>query len=134
MPAEIVSISGQPICPICRYPVSELIEGVCFLCHLSLISGREPEVNAEPDPVIPDMTCAELDAAMLESIATIQADIEAYEERVALRSIDDNLTTTKRAKEALERTERFRGEHDIARAWLTHHAPENGIFRRKDRE
>ena len=70
------------------------------------------------------MTVEELRAALDESIARSEAEIEAVEERLAIMyaEIDDGLTTTQRAIEALDRPERFPGEHAVARAWLTNHA------------
>jgi hypothetical protein len=51
-------------------------------------------------------------------IAEAKDRIEAYEERTALQSINDGLTTDQRAVEALQRPERFPGEHQVAWAWL----------------
>lgn len=78
------------------------------------------------------MTVAELEAAVCRSIDEIRADIEVYDERLAIQyaEIDDGLTTTQRAIAVLQRVERFRGEHDVARAWLRDCAPTAGIFRR----
>lgn len=64
------------------------------------------------------MTVEELDALLVRTIEEIQADIAAYEERVAIQAHDDGLTTDQRAIEALKRPERFTGEHQVAKAWL----------------
>ncbi len=69
------------------------------------------------------MTAEELDRQIAALINDIKSDIDAYDERAALQGEDPtNQITTERAQQALERSERFRGEHDVARAWLTHHA------------
>lgn len=72
------------------------------------------------DSELPILSVEELDKLCETSIDEIQADIEAYEERVAIRSelVDDGLTTDQRAVAALKRSERFKGEHDVAKAWL----------------
>lgn len=48
----------------------------------------------------------------------IRASIEAYDENAALHTPDDGLTTDQRATAALQRPERFSGEHQVARMWL----------------
>jgi hypothetical protein len=62
------------------------------------------------------MTCEELDKLTQQTIETIQSDIDQHEERAALQ--DDGKTTDQRALEALERPERFSGEHQVAQMWL----------------
>lgn len=79
-------------------------------------------------------TCLELREEIEREIESISSDILTYDERAAIQSPDDGHTTTERAIDALRRTERFKGEHDGARAWLRHHAPGIGIFRRRDDE
>ena len=64
------------------------------------------------------LSAPELDALIEKTINDVQADIAAYEERVALQAPDDGLTTDRRAIEALKRKERFAGEHQVAKAWL----------------
>jgi hypothetical protein len=76
----------------------------------------------------PAMTVEELDQYCQALINTIQADIDSYDERVAIQAAEDNKTTTERATEALQRPERFRGEHDVARAWLRHYDPKRRVF------
>lgn len=83
--------------------------------------------------VLPEMSEAELDAAIGSLVAEIQDDIDSYEERAALQTIDDGLTTDQRAISAMDRCERFNGEHAVARAWLKHYAPHVGIFKRVPR-
>jgi hypothetical protein len=61
-------------------------------------------------------------------IDEIQADLEAYDERAALRACDDKKTTTERGIEALQRPERFHGEHEVAKAWLRNSEPHVRIF------
>jgi hypothetical protein len=70
------------------------------------------------------MTVQELDALCQKEAEEAQARIEIYEERVAVQRehVDHDKTTTERAVEALERPERFGGEHDVARAWLKEHS------------
>jgi hypothetical protein len=78
---------------------------------------------------LPVMTVEELDRRCQEVQEELQADIDAYDERAALQVHDDGKTTTERAIAALERPERFPGEHDVARAWL-HNDPKARIFRK----
>jgi len=69
------------------------------------------------------MQADELSKLIERQIQEAKDRIDAYDERHAIQ--DDspsNAVTTERALQALERPERFRGEHDVARAWLTHHA------------
>ena len=70
-----------------------------------------------------DVTVAELDAALA-------VEMETYEERdsIVREHIDDD--TTKRALQALERPERFNGEHDVARRWLRDTGSHAGLFKR----
>ena len=74
------------------------------------------------------MTVEELDSLCAKLIEDYQDDITAYDERAALQVIDDGKTTTQRALEALERPERFRGEHAVAQAWLRNYARQAGRF------
>lgn len=71
---------------------------------------------------LPALSCTELDALLQETISEIKADIESYEERVALQNPNDGKNTDLRASEALDRPERFPGEHQVARAWLQNHS------------
>jgi len=66
------------------------------------------------------MTADELRALLDAEIAEAEDRIEAYEERSSLvaESLEDGKTTDQRAIEALERPERFHGEHQVANAWL----------------
>ena len=66
------------------------------------------------------MSTSEFEQLLADFIQNIQSDIDAYEERVALSGVDDGLTTDQRAIQALERPERFPGEHLVARMWLQH--------------
>ena len=74
------------------------------------------------------VTVDELDALCAKLIEDYQDDIDAYDERAALQVMDDGKTTTQRALEALQRPERFRGEHDVARAWLRNYDRHAGRF------
>ena len=79
------------------------------------------------------MTAAELGALIDDDIDEIQANIDAYDERAAIarEHIDQSsATTAQRAIAVLQRPERYRGEHAVARAWLQNYAPNTGIFRR----
>ena len=78
------------------------------------------------DPVDREL---QLSAAIIESV---EAQIDADEERAAIRAetYDDGKTTRQRAIEALQRPERFNGEHDVAKAWLRQCAPHSCIFRK----
>ncbi len=77
------------------------------------------------------MSAEELDQLIQETIAIIHIDIEAYEERVAIQALQDGKSTTDRALESLQRSERFSGEHEVAKAWLQTNAPNGHIFRCK---
>jgi hypothetical protein len=74
------------------------------------------------------VTVEELDELCRALIEEMQVDIDAYDERAALRARDDRKTTTERAIEALQRPERFPGEHDVAKAWLRNYEPHIRIF------
>lgn len=93
------------------------------------------EVFQSDDSVLPLITCAELDAQILETINSIRADMDAFEERAALQAeaLDDHKTTTERALEALHRPERFNGEHDVAVAWLKQNEPNGRYFQARRR-
>lgn len=72
---------------------------------------------------LPEMTVEELLAVNAESIEQSQAEIEPNQERLAIRdaAIQAEIgkrTTDDLAVAALKRPERFKGEHDVARAWL----------------
>jgi hypothetical protein len=70
--------------------------------------------------------CCQLDAI----IEQLEAERERHHERLAIQAIDDGLTTTERAINALKRPERFKGEWDVARAWLKSEAPNTRVFMR----
>jgi len=74
---------------------------------------------------IPQLTVDELKAIIAEALEVAQARIEAYEERVAIvrEGLDDGYNrygnpTDQRAIDALDRDERYPGEHQVAKAWL----------------
>src|SRR5436309_3730108 len=73
----------------------------------------------------PDLTVAEFDDVCQRVMEALQARMDAFDERVAMRleGLDDSKTTTQRAIEALQRPERFNGEHDVARAWSRNYDP-----------
>ena len=84
------------------------------------------------------MTVAQLDELCQQVLDQLHADIDAYDERTALQAESraaeiGNKTTTDFAIEALQRTERFCGERDVARAWLRTNDPHVRIFRRVSR-
>ncbi|HEY6363174.1 MAG TPA: hypothetical protein VI585_00145 [Candidatus Binatia bacterium] len=83
-----------------------------------------------PHADLPELTVAELDELLWHSIEESEDELLAFEERIALSRIDDGRTTAERAIDALQRPERFRGEHDVARAWLRQCHPMARIFRR----
>lgn len=72
------------------------------------------------DPIDPkaDYSVDDLLQIIGQWIAEIQAEEVAFEENCAVHAPDDGLTTDQRAMAALERPERFPGEHDVAKAWL----------------
>lgn len=76
------------------------------------------------------ISCEEFRKDLEEEIEAAKARIESYDERAALQSIDDGKTTTERALEALERAERFLGEHHVALAWLQSQGAHGARFRR----
>jgi len=69
---------------------------------------------------LPQLTVDELKAIIAEALEAAQARIEAYEEHRAIEreGLEDVKSTDERAIEALERPERFHGEHEVAKAWL----------------
>ena len=81
---------------------------------------------------IPALTVPELVELYEGTIEEIKADNEKYDERVALQAekLNDGKTTGQRAIEALQRPERFKGEHDVARRWLREYEPPIRIFSR----
>ena len=87
----------------------------------------------ERDGHLPSMTVSELDQLCAEAIELIQADIDAFDERFSVQAEarDDGKTTAQHAIDALQRPERFNGEHDIARAWLRQEMSHLGIFTRE---
>lgn len=76
------------------------------------------------------MNADELDREIQQTIRLIQSDIDIYEERVAIENPDDGKTTTERALAALERPERFKGEHEVAMTWLRGQGVNGGSFKR----
>ncbi len=80
----------------------------------------------------PTMTVEELNQSCAALIEEIQAEIDVYDERAAIQTRDDIKTTTERAMEALQRPERFRGEHQVANAWLRYYDPHERVFWRSD--
>ena len=69
------------------------------------------------------MSAEELSKVIQRDIEEAQARIDAYDERHSIQDESPtNDETTERALKALQRPERFKGEHDVARAWLNHHA------------
>ena len=88
--------------------------------------------SLDQGPGLPFMSAADLIIEIDTEIEAAEARMRAFSERFALERehIDDSdLATTQRCLDALRRTERFRGEHTIARDWLRTIAPEIGIFR-----
>lgn len=79
------------------------------------------------------MTTAELDSLLLQTIAEIQADIEAYEERAAIQetSLEARMhgkTTTDYAIQALREPDTSCGKRAVARAWLRNYEPHIRVF------
>ena len=73
------------------------------------------------------ITVAALDEMASQLIDLLNDRIIAYDERAAIQAESreaqiGNKSTTDLALEALQRPERFRGEHDVARAWLRENA------------
>lgn len=69
---------------------------------------------------LPTMSVDELDRWCVETLKELRGRIDDYNDLFALQvdAADDSRKTDKYALEALQRTERFRGEHAIAMAWL----------------
>jgi hypothetical protein len=78
------------------------------------------------------VTVEQLDQSCRDLIEKIQTDIEIYDERAALQTRDDIKTTTEHAIEALQRPERFTGEHAVAKAWLRNYEPHVRVFWRSN--
>jgi len=76
------------------------------------------------------ITCEELSAEVQELIHLIRSDIELFEERYAIIHPEDGKTTIQRALEALERRERFHGEHQVALAYLQSQGARGARFAR----
>ena len=70
------------------------------------------------------ISASDLDALCRQTIDEIQAEIIGYDERAAIRAdaLDDHRNTTQRAIAALQRSERFPGEHEVARSWRREHS------------
>ena len=85
---------------------------------------------------LPQLTVDELRALVDEDLEETQARIEAYEEHRAIEreACVDAKTTTERALDALQRPERFHGEHQAAEAWLKYNAPPHEFHVRKPRK
>lgn len=76
------------------------------------------------------ITCEELSKEVQELINLITSDIELFEERYAITHPEDGKTIIQRALEALERRERFRGEHQVALAFLQSQGANGARFKR----
>ena len=90
----------------------------------------EPAIDDFKVRLCKPMTTQELDTACRELQEELQAEMDAYDERIALQAIDDGKTTTERAVEALQHRERFPGERAVARSWLREYAPGTKVFYR----
>lgn len=64
------------------------------------------------------LTCSELDALCQATIAELQSDIEAYDERAALQIVDHGRTTDALALQALTQPDTPWGAHNVAKMWL----------------
>ena len=89
-------------------------------------------ISAGIVPLDGAMSCEDLAIEIDKDIESISEDILTFDERAAIQTIDDGLTTTRRAINALQRKERFAGEYDVAKAWLA--ATGIGIFRSRGYE
>jgi hypothetical protein len=81
------------------------------------------------------MTALELAEILQQEIDDIQARTDAYDERTAIQEAEleaqtRGKSTTDFAVAALQRPERFAGEHDVARAWLRNYDPHVHVFTR----
>ncbi len=81
------------------------------------------------DP-LPTMTVAELDAWCQREIEEAAARLTVYDEQSAIAC--DLWSTDQLAIAALQRPERFNGEHAVARRWLSDTQSHKGIFRRRN--
>ncbi|HEY2384835.1 MAG TPA: hypothetical protein VGK48_26975 [Terriglobia bacterium] len=90
----------------------------------------------DPGGPIPDsdtlMAVDQLETLVDAQVEELKAGIQAYDERLAIQAeaVDEGKTTAERAADALERPERFPGEHETARAWLRLYEPPRRIFRK----
>lgn len=64
------------------------------------------------------MTNDELISDIDQWLDELRSNMQTYDENAAIHAPDDGLTTDQRAMAALERPERFEGEHQVARMWL----------------
>lgn len=87
----------------------------------------------------PELSVEEFSRLLDDTIQEIQDDMFLYDERAAIR--DEHIPVdpkeydayiTQRALDALERPERFAGEHEVARQWLKNYDQNAGRFRRCD--
>ena len=79
------------------------------------------------------MSVAELHTALQGTIDEIQSDIDAYDERVAIRQASfeapmSSTSTTDYAIQALKELETPWGKHSVARAWLRNYEPHVRVF------
>ncbi len=84
------------------------------------------------------MKSVELDIALSQLVEELRDDIDAYDERAAIQEESREAqmrskTTGQFAIEALQRPERFVGEHDVAHAWLREYEAHLRIFQRVTR-
>ena len=79
----------------------------------------------------PETIAMEMELYYDDMLPELRQRMNAYDERTAMmvEGWDDGKSASEHAAEALERPERFNGEHDVARAQL-HSDPEARIFRK----
>src|SRR5262245_11660747 len=85
------------------------------------------------EPLPERMTAAEVEKSIRQSVDQIQSDIQTYDERAAIQQASAEArtrgkTTIDFAIQALQRQERFAGEHDVARAWIRNYEPHVRVF------
>jgi hypothetical protein len=90
-----------------------------------------PKIHDVVNPS-PRLSVEEFRARLLAEIDVLNAEIEAFDEHYAISHPPlTDAEITERALDALQRLERFNGEHNVARGWLRECAPNAGIFTKK---
>lgn len=110
---EDESGSSDPLCAACWYEFDNLHKRI--YCDMQF-----GFYNPQPNYTVNDLwlQTGQLLAEISAQEVAFEEEETAREERLAIQA--EPFSTDERAMAALERSERFPGEHDVARAWLKH--------------